>query len=218
MNTPIITRAKTYNKLSALLVAGALVVTTGVAQAEWSVDFSRRAKAIRDSDLTEAGQPDAATFAQLNNSSSSSSTSGSEDRSPASLKTPISRTVVPAENIGRKDDADKGLLDVLFDKGEPVQEIVILNTEKGFVPSTVRVRKDGRYKISVVNVNEKEKNVSFILDGFSEHHATYFGKVKTFLLEPKKDGVFSFQSPETGTEGKLVVFAPQITVRTPASN
>jgi hypothetical protein len=72
-----------------------------------------------------------------------------------------------------------------------------------------------------VNVNEKEKNVSFILDGFSEHHATYYGKIKSFRLEPKKEGVYSFQSPETSAEGKLVVFSPQMalpaSVRGPAS-
>ena len=60
--------------------------------------------------------------------------------------------------------------------------------------------------VHVVNVNEKEKNVSFILDGFSEHHATFFGKVKTFKLEPRKEGVYSFMSPETAVEGRFIVF------------
>ncbi|MGE0762550.1 MAG: hypothetical protein AB7N80_04660 [Bdellovibrionales bacterium] len=94
----------------------------------------------------------------------------------------------------------------LFDASEPVQELVILNTEKGFVPATVRVRQDGNYKIHVVNVNEREKNVSFVLDAFSEHHATYFGKIKTFEIRPKRNGVFRFVSPETAAQGRLVVY------------
>jgi hypothetical protein len=98
-------------------------------------------------------------------------------------------------------------VDKIFDPGEPTQDIVILNTERGFVPNTIRVRKDGRYMVHIVNVNEKEKNVSFILDGFSEHHATFFGKVKSFRLEPRREGVFSFMSPETAVEGKFIVFS-----------
>ena len=96
-----------------------------------------------------------------------------------------------------------------FEAVEPTQEIVIMNTEKGFVPETLRLKKGSSYKIFIVNVNEKEKNVSFILDGFSEHHATYFGKTKSFKLEPRKDGVFSFLSPETAAEGRIVVFSQQ---------
>jgi hypothetical protein len=102
---------------------------------------------------------------------------------------------------------------------EPIeqgQEIVILNTERGFVPSSVRVRKDLKYIIYVVNVNEKERNVSFILDGFSETHATFFGQVRRFEIEPKQEGLFTFTSPETGLEGRLVVM-PSLT-SSPVSN
>ena len=116
-----------------------------------------------------------------------------------------------------QEEKSKGLFDMIFDAGEPIQDLVILHTERGFVPATVRVRKNGRYRIHIVNVNEKEKNVSFILDGFSEHHATYYGKIKIFTLEPKKEGTYSFQSPETSAEGKLVVFNPQMNVRAPAT-
>ena len=70
----------------------------------------------------------------------------------------------------------------LFSSSEPVQELVILNTSSGFVPSTVQLRKGGKYVVHVVNVNEKSKNISFILDSFSEHHATYYGKIKTFNI------------------------------------
>lgn len=113
--------------------------------------------------------------------------------------------------------------DAIFESGEPVQELVVLNTEKGFLPSTVRMRKGGKYLVHVVNVNEKEKNISFVLDGFSEHHSTFYGKVKSFRIEPKKEGIYSFNCPETSIEGRLVVFAPKgaeppsTEIRAPAS-
>lgn len=173
-------------------------LTAGPALAEWKVDFSRRTKEIREDDLRAAGEVHARVPASVS--------SGGEIRGE-----PVSTVDVEPTN------GKKGIFDVLFDTGEPVQEIVILNTERGFMPSQVRVRKNGRYKVHVVNVNEKEKNISFILDGFSEHHATYYGKVKTFILEPKKEGVYSFQSPETAAQGRLVVFNPQMSIRNPAS-
>jgi hypothetical protein len=140
----------------------------------------------------------------------------SSGRSPASVRTfegeepepqevSASETIAPA-NVAA-DRAQPGFVDRILEPGEPSQDIVILNTERGFVPNTIRVRKDARYTVHIVNVNEKEKNVSFILDGFSEHHATFFGKVKSFRLEPRKEGVFSFLSPETAVEGKFIVYA-----------
>jgi hypothetical protein len=194
-----------YLKIAAMTV---VILSAHTATAEWAVDFSRRAHTVRDSDLAEMS----ANRAPASNESSTSAiptTAGYGSAKPA---------MVQHEVMVDPKTEDKGLLGALFDAGQPVQEIVILNTEKGFVPNTVNVRKDGRYKIHVVNVNEKEKNVSFILEGFSEYHATAYGKVKTFVLEPKKDGVFSFQSPETAAEGHLVVFNPQMTFRNPAAD
>ncbi|MCC7403443.1 MAG: cupredoxin domain-containing protein [Bdellovibrionales bacterium] len=102
--------------------------------------------------------------------------------------------------------------------GGPTQELVILNTEQGFVPGTLRVREGGTYTIHVVNVNDKEKNVSFVMDAFSEHHATFFGKIKTFTISPKKEGIFSFVCPETSAQGRLVVHTPPgAGVRQPAA-
>lgn len=175
------------------------------ASAEWKVDFSRRSKVTRDTDLSAASHGPASVRAEGSGRGGAPVAGGG----PVGIDS-------PAEELNGA--AGKGVIEALFDVGEPVTDIVVLNTDKGFVPSTVRVRKNGKYKITIVNVNDKEKNVSFILDGFSEHHATYFGKVKSFFLEPKKEGVFSFQSPETAAEGKLVVFSPQITVRNPASS
>lgn len=102
--------------------------------------------------------------------------------------------------------ANKNFFSSLFDSSEPLQEVVILNTDRGFVPSTVRVRQGGTYRVHVVNVNERDKNVSFVLDAFSEHHATYFGKIKTFDMTPKRTGVFRFVSPETSAQGRVVVY------------
>jgi hypothetical protein len=101
------------------------------------------------------------------------------------------------------------LIGSLFSANEVAQEVVILNTESGFVPSSVRIRRGLKYRIHVVNVNEKEKNVSFVLDGFAEHHSTFFGKMRSFELQPSKEGVFSYQSPETGSEGKLIVLGAE---------
>jgi hypothetical protein len=134
---------------------------------------------------------------------------GEDLRNPASVPAPEQKK-------------DPGFLDFLFAGGEPVQEIVVLNTDKGFVPSTLRVKEGLTYKISVVNVNESARNVSFVLDSFSEHHATYYGKIKTFDIKPVKEGVFSFMCPETSAKGRLVVYpssngAPSPEVRLPAS-
>ena len=40
-------------------------------------------------------------------------------------------------------------------------------------------------------------NVSFVLDSFSEYHATFYGKIKSFVIRPVKEGVYKFVSPET---------------------
>lgn len=167
------------------------------AHAEWTVDLSRRTQQMRKKELVPSYDVD--------------------DRAPASVRTfegeepPMDggtwKTEGAAANAKGQVTPEPGFIDRILDPGEPSQDIVILNTERGFVPNTIRIRKDGRYTIHVVNVNEKEKNVSFILDGFSEHHATFFGKVKTFKLEPRKEGVYSFLSPETAVEGRFIVFA-----------
>ena len=165
------------------LVAIVTVLVSQVAQAEWSIDLSRRTQQMRKQEL---------------------------GRSPAAVKRydgeGAQNVKVEGMPAAEEGEAERSFVDKIFDPGEPTQDIVILNTERGFVPNTIRIRKDGRYMVHVVNVNEKEKNVSFILDGFSEHHATFFGKVKTFKLEPRKEGVYSFMSPETAVEGRFIVF------------
>lgn len=174
-----------------LCISLALVTASAAAHAEWTVDFSRRQTQTRTQDL----------------------------RAPASTgELPVEVTDAPAPNAAPPPQTQPGFFESLFQSGEIAQEIVVLNTEKGFVPSTVRVRKGLNYQIHVVNVNDKEKNVSFVLDSFSEHHATYYGKIKTFTIRPQKEGVYRFVSPETSAQGKLVVI-PQTAAeaRLPAS-
>jgi len=114
----------------------------------------------------------------------------------------------------KKTTTEKGLLSQVFDSTEVAQDIVITNTEKGFIPSTLRLRKGVSYKIHVVNVNAKEKNVSFVLDAFSEQHNTVFGNMRSFTISPKQDGIYSYQCPETAQQGQLVIYSDE---RKPAS-
>ena len=104
-------------------------------------------------------------------------------------------------------EESKSLFGGVFDGSEPTQDIVIMNTEKGFVPDTLRLKSGNSYRVHVVNVNKKEQNVSFVLDAFSEHHNTLFGEKRTFTVAPKAEGIFSFQCPETATQGKLIIFS-----------
>ncbi|UXR64708.1 cupredoxin domain-containing protein [Bdellovibrio bacteriovorus] len=126
-----------------------------------------------------------------------------EDRLPASVQ----------------EDQSVNILSKVFDSVEPTQDIVIMNTDKGFVPEQVRLKKGGNYRIHIVNVNNKEKNVSFVLDAFSEHHNTVFGEQKTFFVNPKTDGIFSYQCPETAVQGKFIIYSDAAAAdRKPASN
>jgi hypothetical protein len=63
----------------------------------------------------------------------------------------------------------ENILSKVFEASEATQDIVILNTDKGFIPANIKVKKGNSYQIHIVNVNPKEKNVSFIMDAFSEH-------------------------------------------------
>lgn len=118
------------------------------------------------------------------------------------------------DSSGAKED--RSIFSGVFTSLDPAQEIVILNTDKGFVPETLRLKAGQNYKIHVVNVNENAKNVSFVFDAFSEHHGTFFGQPKTFEISPKIEGIFSFQCPETAKQGRVVV-APISETRRPAS-
>jgi hypothetical protein len=176
-------------KCTSLLLIAAFAFT---AQAEWKVDFSRRSQEVRQGDLRE----------------------------PASAEMPVvvGAPQAPQWNEPTQPQESKGgFFKELFESHPTGQEIVVLNTDRGFVPSTIRVKRGVHYQIHIVNVNEKEKNVSFVLDSFSEHHATFYGKIKTFQIRPQKEGVFKFVSPETSAQGKLVVYPDAPENRMPAS-
>jgi hypothetical protein len=97
---------------------------------------------------------------------------------------------------------------------QPQQDIVILNTEKGFIPDRVVVRKGESYRIHLVNVHPEKRNVSFILDDFAENHSTPFAKEKLFELRPKRPGEYAFHCPETSFRGRVIVIDQE---RKPAS-
>ena len=101
---------------------------------------------------------------------------------------------------------------------EPTKEIVILNTETGFIPDKVSVKKGVAYKVHIVNLNMKEKNVSFIMDSFTQSHNTVYGLMRSFNIEPQVEGVYSYQCPETGIQGQLIVVSDAQNSRKPASD
>jgi hypothetical protein len=164
----------------AMVIVGGCMASPAFAEG-WSIDLSRRTGDMRKAEL---------------------------QRGPASQR-PDQVDPATSREVDEQGRSFISRMASLVESGEGSQDIVILNTERGFVPHTLRLRAGSQYVIHVVNVNEKEKNVSFILDGFSEHHATYYGRVKTFRLEPRKDGIYSFLSPETAAEGRVIVFSPQ---------
>lgn len=101
---------------------------------------------------------------------------------------------------------------------EPIQEVAILSTKKGFIPDRVRLRAGQRYRVTVVNVNEEHKNISFVLESFSEFHGTYYGELKSFVLKPAAAGQAAFTTPELGHRGQFIILPPlsEVELRKPA--
>lgn len=126
--------------------------------------------------------------------------------------------VKPTEtSLKQKDEEIREAIRKAVQPIEPAKEIVILNTEAGFVPDKVRVKRGVAYKVHIVNLNMKEKNVSFIMDSFTQSHNTVFGLMRSFNIEPQIEGVYSYQCPETGIQGQLVVVGDADLDRKPAS-
>lgn len=129
-----------------------------------------------------------------------------------------SKVVVPTQNMitrpgeattKQKDDEILKAIRKAVQPVEPTNQIVILNTEKGFIPDKIRVKKGEAYKVHVVNINMREKNVSFIMDSFTQSHNTVFAAEKTFNIEPQVEGIYSYQCPETGVQGQLIVVSDE---------
>lgn len=93
----------------------------------------------------------------------------------------------------------------VFLENDPAPEVVILNTTNGFIPSSVSLRAGQAYRFFIVNVNPEQKNVSFVMDHFKQHHATYYGEIKSFVVKPNETGIFRFSSPESAALGKMIV-------------
>lgn len=108
------------------------------------------------------------------------------------------------KNDKTKLPSNKNLIKKLINNND-IQQIVILNTENGFIPNKIHLKSDNKYKIYLVNINKKEKNISFILEKFKQHHATYFAEQVHFEIKPKEEGIFSFVCPETDAQGKIIV-------------
>lgn len=192
MNTLIFTRAKHFIKIAVLLAlfASTFSFMQQVYADEWNVDFSRRFRDVQNQDL----------------------------RAPASLETSVVPTTTPVKKSAPEASgtSSQGMFNSLWSVSEPSQEIVILNTAKGFVPSTVRLKQGFTYRFHIVNINAKEKNVSFVMDTLSEQHGTYFAEPTSFNLKAEKDGVHKFACPETSIEGRLII-TPNAEVRAPAN-
>ncbi len=101
--------------------------------------------------------------------------------------------------------SSQSLLERVFTPPSEVREIAVLLTEAGFVPQTVYLRKGTTCVLHIVNLHPREKNISVVIDAFTENHFLPFGVPKRIELQVKADGVFSFQTPELGSVGRLVV-------------
>lgn len=110
---------------------------------------------------------------------------------------------------------EKTVLGMITERQGPMQDIVIINTPSGFLPAQIPIKRNQRYRVHVVNVNKDKKNISFMMDDFSQHHGTFFGEEVVFEIEPRKEGLFSFLCPETGAKGKMVVYATDVPIESP---
>lgn len=59
------------------------------------------------------------------------------------------------------------------------------------MPDQLNLKKGEVYQIHIVNLNPKEKNVSFLMDSFFAKSQYRFGVTKTFKIQPQVEGVFS---------------------------
>lgn len=181
-----------------------LMLIANLARA-WEVDWSRRQQKTNT-----AGSPGSALPSQSSPNVAPPPMETTTSQVQPMNAVPSSETVEPANEVTTTTIHKKYLEGLVQPTHSPYsgdrQEFVILNTGHGFVPSNVRIHKGLHYVVHVVNVNEDKKNVSFMLDAFNQHAATYFGQIRSFNLDPDKEGVFDFQCPETNSTGKLIVF------------
>ncbi len=113
---------------------------------------------------------------------------------------------------------NKTVLDMVTERQAPTEDLVIINTKEGFMPSRVNLKQNQRYRVHVVNVNNDNKNLSFMMDAFSQHHGTYFGEPVVFEIEPRQQGLFDFRCPETAARGQLVINSEVPEIESPLEN
>lgn len=195
MNLQTLQIVKPFTKRRvALLVVSFLVPFLGHVKVHaWEVDFSRRA-----ADLQKQRQPASVPV-----------------ESPRVVTPPVSREEgVAVSDAAGPLQAVQGWIGGILETTGPKQEFVVLHTDKGFVPSVLRVRRGQTVEIHVVNIDREAKNISFVLEAFQENHGTFYGLNRSFSITPKVEGVFPFVSPETGRRGQLIV----VEDRRPASS
>ena len=183
----------------------------------WEIDFSRRSKdleSLRESQAEgPSRRPASSGVSQRIYSTDDSSSYGS---SPYVREAIQVDAAAPAET----ENAKSSWFSSLTSAFENSVDVVVMNTVEGFVPSKISLRKGRTYRLHIANLNEKEKNTSFLLDAFSIHQGVYFGSKKTFNLSPKVEGVFSFVCPETAAQGQVVVVSDEspgsLKMRSPA--
>jgi plastocyanin domain-containing protein len=158
--------------MKSLLIFILSLAFTGIAQAEWKIDFSRRTEALAE--------------------------------------------IEKRQEIYKEEN--KSILDMVTDRQSPMQDLVIIHTARGFQPGKISVKRNQRYRVHVVNIAKDNKNVSFMLDAYSQHHGTYFGEEVVFEIEPRKEGMFEFLCPETAARGQMVVYASDVPIESPLEN
>lgn len=121
---------------------------------------------------------------------------------------------VPASQSNEAADTAIEMLATAAKPVEPSQEIVIMQTPSGFIPEKLQLTKGVTYRFHVVNLDPEAKNTSFLFDAFSQTHNTVYGKPKTFVVTPRAEGLFSYQSPETARQGQVMIVDD---VRSPAA-
>ena len=180
---------------------------THVSARSWDVDFSRRQKDLNRlrQPASESSQRVSEKYGGKRNEKEDEAVGVAPVSNPYGYTTESSATTKTVFDSVVPDSIKTGVSTVFTS----ARDVVLLLTDKGFVPESVTLKQGEKYRIHIVNVNEKDKNVSFILDAFGEHHSIYFGKHKIFEVYPKTTGIFSFVSPESETHGKFVVLNEQ---------
>lgn len=93
----------------------------------------------------------------------------------------------------------------VFETPRPSQEVVLIHTSTGFVPSQIVIDTTRNYELHVVNVSDTVKTASFFIDHFGVQKGMPYASVQKVQLRPKQAGKFSIFSPETNFEAQLIV-------------